>query len=96
MDVKGLVIVLAGARPQRLRSAGLINRRVFLELGENDLPVLSLEGAAHRVIDQRQQDDGAQGKDQCNQRLRRKAKLRRRLFSMKFTAASNDQPHDFR
>jgi hypothetical protein len=22
--------------------------------------------------------------------------LRRRLFSMKFTAASNDQPHDFR
>ena len=64
MDVKGLVIVLAGSRPQRLRSAGLINRRVFLELGENDLPVFSLEGAAHWVIDQRQQDDGAQGKEQ--------------------------------
>ena len=49
---------------QRRGAAGLIEGGIFLEPGANDFLVLALQGAAHQIIDQRQQDGGAQGKDQ--------------------------------
>ena len=68
IDVKGFVVggivFLGGARAQGRCAAGLIEGGVFLELGEDDFLVLALEGGAHQIINQSQQDGGAEGEDQ--------------------------------